>query len=631
VFSNGRTISERLRAEAALKESLERYTLVTEATLDGIFDRDIASGRVYYSARYKELLGFRDDELPDDLSSFFERIHPDDQSRMRNEVDLYFRDTTLKRFADEFRLRHKDGTYRWVVSHGRLVRDAEGNLTRLVGAIHDITERYRAAEKLASSEKRLRDILDSQFGFVGLYALDGTVVYVNRAPLEVAGIKAEDVLGKPLWETYWWSHSPEEQARLREKMVEAASGQVVRFESCRIAKGRRQIIVDATFGPLRDQHGAVCNIIGFGVDITKRKQVEAELFRARQVAETASRAKSEFLANMSHEIRTPMNGILGLTEVLLDSAPNSEQREYLNLVKNSAESLLKIVSAILDMAKIQSGKFIIQPKEFWLRDVVASTISDFTPSARKKTLQLISQVETRLPTVVLGDPGCVRQVLGALLDNAIKFTSSGEIVVQVEAWPENQELLHFNVRDTGIGVSAEEQHTIFEPFSQVDGSSRRQYGGTGLGLAISAQLAEMMGGRMWVESDGRIGSTFHFTVSLPAIETDDSQPLRGASEGPAMQSAFAAPHLAKERRRHPRIATNDTASLEVVRPFSSFPMDVRILNVSKSGLKLSASESIDPGALVRVHIKGHPVMAEVRYCIPVGREFHAGIKFQDAD
>src|SRR5258708_28958226 len=179
----------------------------------------MASGRYDCSPRYKEILGESDsDKLPNDLESFFERIHPDDRSRYRSEYDGYCRDKTLERFSVEFRLRHKDGTYRWVISRGRLLRDAEGKLTRIVGAVRDITEHYRAAEKLAASEKRLRDILDSQFGFVGLYSLDGTVLYINRAPLEAAGSQAEDVLGKPLWETHWWSHSAEERALLRGKM-----------------------------------------------------------------------------------------------------------------------------------------------------------------------------------------------------------------------------------------------------------------------------------------------------------------------------------------------------------------------------------------------------------------------------
>jgi hypothetical protein len=262
--------------------------------------------------------------------------------------------------------------------------------------------------------------------------------------------------------------------------------------------------------------------------------------------------------------------------------------------------------------------------------VVESATGKVASSANGKNLELISHVESELPAVVLGDPDCLLQVLGILLENAVKFTSSGEIALQVDVAPENPTLLHFAVRDTGIGVPCEKQHIIFDPFSQADASSRRQYGGTGLGLAISAQLVEMMGGRMWVESDGHVGSTFHFTVLLPAAGASDPLPLRGAYRS-LLQSASGSPDLGKERRSDPRFTANDTASLEVVRPFSSFPMDVRILNISKSGLKLCASESIDPGTLVRVHIKGHPVMAEVRYCVPVGREFHAGIKLQDAE
>ena len=191
-------------------------------------------------------------------------------------------------FEHEVRLQHKDGAYCWVVSRGQVVRDAIGQPTRFIGSIRDITERKEAETKLAASEKRLRDILDSLFGFVGLYTLDGILIETNRAPLEVAGIQAEDVVGKPFWETYYWSHSPEEQTRLREMMARAAAGEVVRCEASALVKGGRQIVVDATFGPLRDQQDRITSVIGFGVDITARKDAETKLLLAKQVAEIVS-------------------------------------------------------------------------------------------------------------------------------------------------------------------------------------------------------------------------------------------------------------------------------------------------------------------------------------------------------
>ena len=310
---NGRNIAKRIRAETARRESEERYTLVTEAIHEGIFDWNLVTGEYYLSPRYKEILGYRDEELANDAESFFGRIHPDDSARMLEARDRYSQDPTMDRFLNDLRLKHRDGTYRWVVSRGRFVRNDRGEPVRIVGAVGDMTERLESAAKLAASEKRLRDILGSLFGFVGLFTLDGRLIEYNLPALDAVGAQPEDWLNRPFWEVGNWS-SPEDQARVREMMIRAAQGEVVRLEaSAAVAQG--QMICDITFGPLRDQHGTVSNIVGHGVDITARKQAEAELLKAKEAAEAASRAKSEFLANMSHEIRTPMNGIIGMTEL----------------------------------------------------------------------------------------------------------------------------------------------------------------------------------------------------------------------------------------------------------------------------------------------------------------------------
>ncbi len=502
---------------ASLRESEERYALVTQATRDGIFDSDLATGISYHSPRLNEILGYGEDEMPTGPTSFFDQLHPEDRPRLIQNAARSEVDKTVQSFEHEVRVRCKDGSYRWVASNGRLLRDAAGKPVRVVGAIRDITQRRQAEEKLAASEKRLRDILDSLYGFVGLYTLDGVLIDVNRAPLVAAGLKAEDVLGKPIWDTPWMAHSAEDQETLRGIIARAAAGEVVREETTARIEGGQQIIIDSTFGPLRDQHGVITNVIGSGVDITARKEAESKLVLAKQVAEVASRAKSEFLANMSHEIRTPMNGIIGLTEVVLESDLNPEQREYLSLVKSSASTLMQIISDILDISKIQAGKMVLRPKEFWLRDLITSTVAAFVQPAREKNLRLNYYVHPAIPEVLLGDATLLKRVLEKLVGNAIKFTATGEVNLEVGISPGNFEKLHFHVSDTGIGIAADHQRRIFEPFTQVDASSRREFGGTGLGLAISAQLVDMMGGEIWVVSDGHSGSAFHFTARLQAV------------------------------------------------------------------------------------------------------------------
>jgi PAS domain S-box-containing protein len=511
---NGRNISKRIDAEAARSESEARYTLVTEAIHEGIFDFNMVTGTYYLSPRYKEILGYRDDELPNAPESFFERIHPDDRERMAEAVQRYSQEIDKDRFVDELRLEHRDGTYRWVVSRGRIVRDETGNTLRVAGAIGDMTERLESAAKLAASEKRLRDILDSLYGFVGLFSLDCRLIECNRPPLEATGLKLEDLLGVVFWETPGWSRNPAEQAKVRDMMLRAAQGEVVHFETTLESQGQRHMAVDMTFGPLRDQHGLVSNIVAHGVNITARKQAQAELLHAKEAAESANRAKSEFLANMSHEIRTPMNGIIGLTEVLLDSSLDAEQREYLTLVQGSAESLLTIINDILDVSKIEAGKLSLERREFDLRAVVLDMLKGLKVTAGAKKLSLECNVDSDVPALLRGDPGRLRQILVNLVGNAIKFTDRGEVSVAIERWPESPDSLHFSVRDSGIGIPAEKQSLIFEAFTQVDGSFTRRFGGTGLGLTIASRLTHMMGGRIWVESEEGRGSTFHFTARM---------------------------------------------------------------------------------------------------------------------
>jgi signal transduction histidine kinase len=261
------------------------------------------------------------------------------------------------------------------------------------------------------------------------------------------------------------------------------------------------------------------------------EQRARELEQARIAAEDASRAKSEFLANMSHELRTPMNGIIGMTGVLLDSEMNPEQHECLETVRFSADSLLALLNDLLDFAKIEAGKLNFEQIPFGLRDLVSAAMAPLRFQAEQKGLELSVSIAPEVPDALTADPGRLRQILINLAGNAVKFTHEGSVGVQVELDSEDASgaLLRFSVADTGIGIPEDKQKTIFDAFSQADGSITRRYGGTGLGLTISSRLVKMFGGRIWLASEPGKGSTFYFTARFGCV-TKSPAPVASARQ-----------------------------------------------------------------------------------------------------
>jgi signal transduction histidine kinase/CheY-like chemotaxis protein len=279
------------------------------------------------------------------------------------------------------------------------------------------------------------------------------------------------------------------------------------------------LVLDRYSAPVLGEEGQYYGRVWTFRDITQRKQTEAALLRAKIAAEAANQAKSEFLANMSHEIRTPLNAVIGMTELALDSKPDPVQREYLETIKYSADTLLTVINDVLDFSKIEAGKLDLDAFDFNLRDALEETLKPLAMRADEKRIELLCEIASDVPEMVQGDSSRLRQVVLNLLGNAIKFTHQGEVAlkVEVEAHEHDHELIRFTVRDTGIGIPPEKRESIFEPFTQADTSTTRKYGGTGLGLTISARLVSMMGGKIWFESEVGKGTQFHFTTRLKAL------------------------------------------------------------------------------------------------------------------
>jgi two-component system sensor histidine kinase/response regulator len=505
---------ERGRAEDALRESEERFRTLAKATNDAVWDWDLAADKVWWSEGVLTLFGYVLEHNEANASWWLERVHPDD----RDAVETFIYGVVHGReqsWVDEYRFRCADGSYKDVYDRGYVIRDEDGRAIRMIGAMLDMTARKRVEEALRESEERFRGTFENAaVGIVHTHPT-GRLLRVNERFCAILGYSREELLGKTFREITHPDDLPASDGSLQELL--RGESLALRHEKRYLRKDGSPVWVELCTSLQRDDAGRPVYAIAVVQDISERRRLDAELRHAKEAAEAANRAKDEFLANVSHEIRTPMNAILGMTEMVLETPLNDDQRQSLKTVKSAADNLLGIINDLLDFSKIEAGKLELDAGDFSLRAAVGDTLRALAVRAHRKGLELVGDVQSDVPDALIGDAGRLRQVLLNLVSNAIKFTENGEVVVQVDAAavesaPEDEVSVRFTVRDTGIGIPREKQSTIFRAFEQEDTSTTRKYGGTGLGLTISARLVALMGGSIAVESDVGRGSTFAFTA-----------------------------------------------------------------------------------------------------------------------
>lgn len=509
--SSNRDITSRIYNDAALKISEERLQHVYEHSQVMMHSIDETGIIRNVNGRWLDIMGYSRDEVLGHSISF---VMTPESARKAKETVLpnFWRDGLVRDVSYQYVT--KDGTILDVLLDSVVMDDPVWGRISL-STVRNITLRKRAEEETRRTKALLDSIIQNLPTAVFLKdAAEFRFVLWNRACEELYGYKHDDVLGKTAAEVFQDQESASFESQDRQVLT---SGQLMEIhEQFITTRDDKTRILHSKKLPIIDDNGKTSHLLGISEDITARKTAENDLIAAREAAEQASQAKSSFLANMSHEIRTPMNGIIGMTELALHTTLSSEQREYLEAVKISADSLLRLINDILDFSKIEAGKLELVDMDFSLRDSIANAMTAVSVQAHSKDIELVYHIPPDIPDVVTGDPGRLNQILINLVGNSIKFTEKGEVVVDVklESESDHELFLHFSIRDTGIGIPLEKQQKIFNAFEQADGSTTRKYGGTGLGLAVSSQLVQLMGGRIWLESEAGIGSVFHFTARL---------------------------------------------------------------------------------------------------------------------
>ena len=425
----------------------------------------------------------------------------------------------------------KDGTRFDVSILGTPINQGLDKTASVYGIYRDISDRKEIEDALHQSEHLFRTVVENLAEGLLITEFDDSILYANPRLALITGYEVEEMIGK---QTHKLFTDESEWPAAERRNGERAQGIGGSYEMRLRRKDGTLIWVLVNAAPFVNAVNEIIGTFGAVTDITERKAAQEDLIEARERALEASRLKSEFVANMSHEIRTPMNGIIGMTNLLIDTNLSEEQREFATIIKSSGDSLLKIINDVLDFSKIEAGKLVIECAPFNLIACLEETAAIFLQASRVRKIDISIAVDRRVPTLVLGDALRIKQILTNLLSNAVKFTHKGNVTVSVSVLMEagKDVTLEFRISDTGIGIPTEVQGRLFQPFTQADGSTTRNYGGTGLGLSISQTLVNLLGGNIGFQSDFGVGSTFWFVIplqkNLDVLEEDSglNNPLR---------------------------------------------------------------------------------------------------------
>jgi PAS domain S-box-containing protein len=479
--------------------------MVCTAGLDGFFKE--------LNPAWTATLGWSEAELRS--RPFVEFVHPDDRAAtLERAATLVLGEATVS-FVNRYAT--KSGGWRWIEWSSMANPDEQV----IYASARDVTDSKAAAAALEASERRNRLILETAHDAFISFDEHGAITEWNPQAEVSFGWSREEALGRDLVPMMI---PPERRADQRDRIAAYLRGVEqpwvgTRLERTVVHRDGHEFPAEMTIAPVKTGLGTCFNV--FLRDITERTRFQTELAVARDEAVAASQSKSMFVANVSHEIRTPMNGVIGMTELLRDTDLDAQQREYVETISSSGESLLEIIDDILDLSKIEAGKLELDVTSFALRDAVERACGMLAAHAHQKGLELVVAIDPGAPALVRGDAPRLRQVIANLVSNAIKFTAEGEVVVRVSATPAaGGELVRVEVTDTGIGIEPDTLRTLFEPFAQADSSTTRKYGGTGLGLAISRQLIGLMGGTVEASSQPGRGSRFWFAVTLERAAAD---------------------------------------------------------------------------------------------------------------